>query len=302
MTASIFSFAEAAGPAGRLADLLGLSSQSVSVRQFPDGESLVRVPAPLGATTALLYRSLDDPNAKLVELLLAASALRENGADKLILVAPYLAYMRQDMAFHPGEAVSQQVIGALLARHFDALFTVDPHLHRVHDLGQVMPGIEAVSLTAASILSSAIDPPSNPVLVGPDSESRQWVEAIARPFGLDVLIGEKTRSGDRDVSITIPGMERVKGRRVILVDDVISSGMTLECAARLLKQAGASEVEAIATHCLASEQDLQRLKGAGISRIRSSDAVAGPTATLSLAPVLAKALRASHSFNPSGSG
>ncbi len=299
MTASIFSFAETAGPAARLADLLGVSCQSISVHQFPDGESLVRVPVPLGSTTAILYRSLDHPNAKLVELLLAASALRENGAHKLILVTPYLAYMRQDKAFRPGEAVSQQIICALLARHFDALFTVDPHLHRIHDLGQVMPGIEAVSLTAASILSAAIDRQTNPVLVGPDSESRQWVEAIARPLGLDVLIGEKQRGGDRDVSITIPGMERVKGRRVILVDDVISSGATLESAARLGKQAGACDVEAIATHCLASEEDLRRLKRAGISRIRASDAVAGPTATLYLAPVLAKALQTS-SFHLGG--
>lgn len=297
MTTSVFSFAEAAEPAERLADLLGLTCQSVRVHGFPDGESLVRVPVPLSATTAILYRSLDHPNAKLVELLLAASALRENGADKIILVAPYLAYMRQDKAFHPGEAINQKVVGALLAREFDAVFTVDPHLHRIQDLGQVMHGIETVSLTAAPIFSAAIDPAKNPALVGPDHESRQWVETIAKPLGLDMLIGEKRRSGDRDVDIRFPGLERVKDRAVILVDDVISSGVTLEVTAQLLRDAGAKEIEALATHCLASEEDLRRLTMAGISKIRSTDTVACSTASLHIAPVLAEALKESRYFS-----
>jgi ribose-phosphate pyrophosphokinase len=261
------------------------------VHHFPDGESMVRVPVPLAASTAILYRSLDHPNAKLVELLFAASALRENGASHIILVAPYLAYMRQDKAFNPGEAVSQRVIGTLFADHFDTLFTIDPHLHRIWSLKQIMPNVEAISLTAAPILSAAIEMEQNPVLVGPDSESRQWVETIAGPLGLDVLVGEKQRRGDRDVTITIPGLNRVRGRTAILVDDVISSGATLEVAARLLNHAGAAQVEAIASHCLATEEDLRRLKQAGIARIRSTDAVAGATAQLTTSGILANAVR-----------
>ena len=292
MTVGVFAFTEAIEPSSRLAGLLGVPWHEIAVHRFPDGESLVRVPSPLGATTAILYRSLDNPNAKLVELLLAASALRKNGVEKVILVAPYLAYMRQDIAFHPGEAVSQQVVGALLAEHFDALITIDPHLHRIHALGQVMPAIEAVALTAAPLLSAAIDLKAHPLLIGPDSESRQWVEGIAKPVGLDILIGEKQRISDRNISIVFPDLVRVKGRPVVLVDDVISSGVTLEVAARQLRDAGASSIEAIATHCLASADDLQRLKLAGISRIRATDSVEGPCATLHIAALLAKALLA----------
>jgi len=251
----------------------------------------VRVPSPV-AETVLLYRPLDNPNAKLVELILAAAAARDNGARRVVLVAPYLAYMRQDMAFHPGEAVSQQVIGRLIASHFDGLIAIDPHLHRIDRLDEAVRGIPALSLSAAPVLSAAIVTAERPVLIGPDSESRPWVEAIARPLGLDVLVGEKQRNGDRDVELVIAGIERVAGRPVVLVDDVISSGMTMIAAAGQSLLAGASGVEALAAHSLACAADLARMKAAGIDRIRTTRSVNGPTACLPVAALLADAIRA----------
>lgn len=288
MTHAVHAFAESAGSAQALAAALGVPCQMVEVGHFPDGESLVTVGPASGC--ALLYRSLDAPDAKIVQLLLAAAALRDNGARRVVLVAPYMAYMRQDMAFVPGQAVSQRVIGALLADHFDAVLTVDPHLHRVAALAYVMPGTQAVSTSAAPLLAGAIDPAGNPVLVGPDAESRPWVEAIARPLGLDVMVGAKQRRGDREVVVTFADAARVAGRKVILVDDVISSGVTLAEAAQALLAAGAANVEALASHCLASEEDLAALHAAGIVRIRSCNSVPGPTATIPLATLLAQAI------------
>ncbi len=290
MTASIHAFAECREAAGELAGALGIPCRDVHVRHFPDGESLVRV-SPTGET-ALLYRSLDNPNAKLVELVLAAAALRENGARRVMLIAPYLAYMRQDIAFHPGEAVSQRIIGRLIADHFDGLATIDPHLHRIARLGEAVPDIPALSLSAAPVLSAAIAGRDEVLLIGPDSESRPWVEAIASPLGLEALIGEKNRHGDRAVDIAIPGVERAAGRCAILVDDVISSGVTLIAAARQLQDAGATRVEALATHCLARAEDLAAMEAAGIARIRATRTVEGPTACLSVAGLLADAVRA----------
>lgn len=288
MRGAVFAFAEDSAPAARLAQELGCDLSLIRLHRFPDGESLVQVePSP---HVALLYRSLNDPNAKLVEILLVASALRENGAGIVVLVAPYLAYMRQDMAFEPGQAVSQKVIGALLAQNFDGVLTVDPHLHRIASLDQVMPGTQAVSLSAAPVLSQAIEHGGNPVLVGPDAESRQWVEAIARPLGLHSVLGEKLRHGDRSVSIVFKELDGVAGRRAILVDDVVSSGRTLQCAAKLLHEAGAKGVEAIVTHCLSNAEELADLKDAGIERIRSTDSVAGPSATIPLAGLLGGAI------------
>jgi ribose-phosphate pyrophosphokinase len=289
VSAAVFCFPETAPQATRLAAELGIACNEIAVHRFPDGESLVRVePSP---PTALLYRSLDDPNAKLVELLLAASALRENGAARVILIAPYLAYMRQDVAFHAGEAVSQRVIGRLLAQHFDGLLTVDPHLHRTHALAQLMPGIEAVAITAAPMLSAAIERVDRPLLVGPDAESRQWVEAIARPLGLDVLIGDKHRNGDRDVAIRFPDIGRAAGRSVVLVDDVISSGRTIAEAARQLTQAGAARTEALASHCLASTRELERLRAESVACVRATDTVPGPAAVIPTASLIAAEIR-----------
>ncbi|MCB2046940.1 MAG: ribose-phosphate diphosphokinase [Novosphingobium sp.] len=290
MAASLHGFPESCGPARRLAQALSIPFAEVGVHRFPDGESVVRVDRP--SRTAILYRSLDDPNAKLVELLLAASALRENGAHRVLLVAPYLCYMRQDMAFEPGQAVSQRVVGKLLADHFEAVLTVDPHLHRIHSLAEAMPGTEAISITAAPVLSDALAGLANPVLVGPDAESRQWVEAIAQPFGYEVLVGTKQRSGDRQVAISIDGIGKVAGRPVVLVDDVISSGATLAGAARLLHEAGAASVSALATHCLASTEDLAALERAGIDKVRATDSVPGPVAEIVLSGLLADRIRA----------
>lgn len=289
MTSGIFHFDGCVTQAGALATALGISCDMVTTRNFPDGESLVRAPA--ATETSLLYRSLDNPNIKLVEIILAAAALRDMGAKRVILIAPYLAYMRQDIAFRPGEAVSQRVIGNLIADHFDGVVTVDPHLHRITHLGQAIPGIPALALSAAPALSGALEPELSPILIGPDAESRPWVEAIARPRSLPVLVGEKHRKGDRDVSLSIPGIACVAGQAVVLVDDVISSGQTLIEAAQVALEAGAASVEAMTTHCLATPPDLARMNAAGIRRIRSTDTITGPTATLPIAPLLAQAIR-----------
>ena len=124
-----------------------------------------------------MLRSLHQPNEKLLELLLAAQTARELGAREVTLVAPYLAYMRQDCAFAPGEAVSQRHVGGFLAALFDRLVTVDPHLHRVAALGDIAPGADAVAVSAAPLIGRFLrEHAAAPVLVGPDEESAQWVD------------------------------------------------------------------------------------------------------------------------------
>ncbi len=292
MTSAIYGFSESATQAAALAQTLGIACDAIAVRQFPDGESLVRVPERT-APVAIVYRSLDRPNDKLVELMLAAAALRAGGARQVVLVAPYMAYMRQDMAFNPGEAVSQQIVGRFVAAHFDALVTVDPHLHRTPTLDAIVPGRQGVAVSAAGTLADMLraDVPPDAILVGPDSESRPWVESLAQPLGLDVMIGVKERLGDRDVALTLPGIARVCGRPVVLVDDMISSGGTLLNCAAQLQGAGARGIEAVTTHCLASDADLARLLAGGITRVRATDTVPGPVAVASIAGALASALR-----------
>lgn len=292
MTARLHHFDRDEAAARRLASTLGVACEPILRRRFPDGESLVRVGE--SGTTALLYCPLDDPDGKLVALLLAASALRDRGAARVVLIAPYLGYMRQDRAFAPGEAVSQRVVGGLIAQSFDALVTVDPHLHRVPTLDLVTPGIAALNVSAAPAIAMAIAKAVTPgtLLVGPDEESRPWVEAVAAPLGLEVMVGIKSRKGDRSVEITLPDSARAAGRPVILVDDLISSGGTLIACAQQLLVAGAASVGAVATHCLASQADLETIAASGIAPVIATDTVPGPVARIPMAQALADAVRA----------
>jgi len=278
--------------AAKLAERLAIPALDIAVHSFPDGESLVTARTLAGK--AIVYCSLDRPNTKLVDLALAASALRDQGVERLVLVAPYLCYMRQDTAFHPGEAVSQRVIGPWLAHIFDRIVTVDPHLHRTADIAEALPGTEADALSAAPLLAELIRRDENDggiVLVGPDSESRQWVERIAAPLAAAALIGAKSRDGDRKVRIEIPDVEQVDGRIVYIVDDMVSSGVTLATCAEKLIEAGARRVEVVVVHALCGADDLAMMQAAGIARLRSTDSVIHPTNAISLAPLLADGLK-----------
>lgn len=280
-----------AAPAGRLAGALNAEFCEIDIHHFPDGESRVR--APRVERTTILYQSLNRPNEKLIELGLAASALRDRGASRLVLVAPYLCYMRQDKAFQGGEAVSQRFVGRLFAQWFDRIVAIEPHLHRTKTLDEVFPGTQTTALSASALFADLIrsDGRADDVLiVGPDSESRRWKEAVAKELDARSMVLKKSRRGDSDVSITIDEGAPVARRRVYLVDDVASTGQTLIEAAKLLQEKGAAHVEALVVHALFGDADLQRMKAAGIKRIRSTDSVAHPTNAVGVAPLLAAAL------------
>ena len=280
----------AAVDAGRLAERLGVPAQEIAIHQFPDGEMKVTVGD--AAPTSIIYASLDRPNDKLIAILFAAEALRRGGAKRLVLLAPYLCYMRQDAAFNPGEAISQRAIGRLLAAAFDRVVTVDAHLHRTADIKSVFPGIAADNLSAMPAIADAlagIDPAT--VVAGPDEESRPWVRALAALLGLGHVVGRKTRHGDRSVEIDFGGAISVTARPVLLVDDIVSSGGTLMTCARTLRAAGAAVIDAAITHALFPPDMTDEFVRAGIRSIRSTSSVAHPTNAIPLDRVLADALR-----------
>lgn len=286
----ILGFNDYRQPAQALADKLQVEYSDVQIHAFPDGESKITLPANL-PQVVVLVRTLDHPNAKVLELLIAASAARENGARKVVLVAPYLCYMRQDIAFQPGEAVSQKIVGALLADHFDAVITVDPHLHRIRELREAIPKGDAIALSAAPLMGEALlRQTSRPLLVGPDEESEQWVKRVAEPAGLDYVIAHKIRHGDRQVDITLPP-HAYEGKEALLVDDVISSGHTLKQCAQLLMDRGCKSVSAMCTHPLLAPGAVEALNEAGIMTLVSTDSILHDSNRISLAPLLADALR-----------
>jgi ribose-phosphate pyrophosphokinase len=198
--------------AGKLAAQLGWDLERIETRPFPDGETYLRLPTnPEGRDVAMAC-TLDRPNDKLLSLLFAAATARELKARRVGLVCPYLAYMRQDRRFKPGEAVTSRQVASLLSDAFDWLVTVDPHLHRYGSLGDIysIPTrvIHAAPLVARWIAANVADP----LIVGPDSESEQWVAAVAKDAAAPHAVLEKKRLGDRKVEIRLGDLHRWKGR------------------------------------------------------------------------------------------
>ncbi len=276
--------------ARRAADAVGLPLAVVRRHRFPDGEVRLRLPDPL-PPKVVVWRGLHQPNEKLVELLLAARTARTLGARHLTLVTPYLAYMRQDMAFNPGEAVSQRIIGAFLADLFDAVVTVDPHLHRVATLEEAIPVRDAIVLSGAPLLSDLIARQRQEVLlIGPDEESLQWVGQAAQRHGWAHGVCRKTRHGDREVDIALPELP-LAGRAVVLMDDVASSGHTVAQAARGLLRAGAASVDVAVTHALFAPGAVELLREAGVGAVWSTDAIPHASNAVSIVPAVAQALQ-----------
>ena len=274
----------------RLASAAGLEPALVERHRFPDGETRLRLP-PLLPQQVAVFRGLEHPNDKLLELLLLARTARTLGAQRLALVAPYLAYMRQDVAFTPGEAISQRIVGRFLAELFDAVITVDPHLHRVATLQEAVPVPDAIVLTGAEPLSDLIaQRRQRPLLVGPDAESAQWVAVAAARHGFEHVVCTKVRNGDRAVEVALPAVA-VAGRAVVVLDDVASTGHTVTAAARLLRAAGAASIDVAVTHALLTPDALALIHGAGVGEVWSTDCIAHPTNAVAMAPWLATALR-----------
>lgn len=283
-------FSDETEAACRFAETAGFASAVVDRHRFPDGELKLRLPGSLPAQV-IVYRSLVNPNEKLIELLFVAQAARELGANDLTLIAPYLAYMRQDIAFHEGEVVSQKIIGRFLAQVFDGLATVDPHLHRVATLEEASPVKRAITLSGAPLLGDYIAQQiPDAFLLGPDSESAQWIASAAKRHGFDHAACEKIRRGDKDVQVQLPAVN-LKNRRVVILDDVASSGRTLAKATRAAIEAGASSVDVAVTHALFAEDALQVIREAGVRHIWSTDCIAHESNVVSIAAMLAEALQ-----------
>ena len=275
--------------AERLAAAGGFELGRLETRRFPDGESYVRHLSDVVGRTVDLVCSLARPDPGFLGLLFAADAARDLGAAEVNLVAPYLAYMRQDRRFEPGEAVTSRPFARLISTAFDRLITVDPHLHRYPDLSALYT-IPTATLHAAPLLADwiAAEVP-DALIVGPDEESGQWVAAVAARAEVPHVVSHKSRRGDRQVEIVLPDLGAWSGRRPVLIDDIASSGRTLIEAARRLHVQGLKPPVCVVVHAIFADDAFEELAGVS-SRVVSTDSVPHPSNAIALAPLLASAL------------
>lgn len=276
--------------ADALATRLDAGRRAVMVRQFPDGETLVRVDGEVRSAEVIIAATLHHPDTVVMPLYFLASTLRELGAARIVLVAPYLPCMRQDKPFHPGEGTTARYFAHWLSSFLDGLVTVDPHLHRIHSLAEIYTMPTVVVPAAPAIARWLHDNLPNAVLIGPDAESEQWVADVARQAGCPWLVLEKTRRGDRDVSITAPHIEKWRAHTPVLLDDIVSTGCTMAAAAHYLLGSGMPAPVGIAVHAVLAEDALAQLKSSGIDHFLSTNTIAHISNAIDLNPLLATAL------------
>lgn len=276
--------------ARKLAKNLGYKCVPLMRRYFPDGETLVRVPKVAGHRKVYLIFRFDRPDAKLFPLLLAASALRKQGIKYITLLAPYLPYMRQDKAFHFGEAVAAREFAKIISQYFDELITIDPHLHRVTNLSKIY-SIPTKTLTAAPMLAQYVAKTiKKPLLIGPDSESVQWVTQVAREQALDYVVLKKKRYNDTKVKIAWDHKIPIKGRTAVLVDDIISSGSTMIEVIKQLRKAGFTKIACLAVHAVFAKEAFEQIKKAGATHIVTTNTIIHETNKMDVSSLIAGVL------------
>ncbi|MBX3697098.1 MAG: ribose-phosphate diphosphokinase [Dokdonella sp.] len=288
MSRVLFSFPEQNELGARLTPLVQARPGRLDWRRFPDGESLVTIENAIDGESVAFVASLHRPDEAALALRFAAATAREFGARRVGLIAPYLAYMRQDKRFHAGEAISAPLFARFLEESFDWLVTADPHLHRNPELSSLYR-IPATRVVTAPLVAQWIrDNVMDALLIGPDSESEQWVSDIAQRANLPHQVLNKIRHGDRDVEVSLPDVESARGRTPVIVDDIVSSGRTMIETLGHLKRLGLPGAVCIAIHAVFAGDAYEQLLAAGASRVVSTDSIRHPSNAISIATLLAE--------------
>jgi ribose-phosphate pyrophosphokinase len=262
-----------------------------TIREFPDGESYVRIHSPVNGKSVIIITCLNNPNPNLLPLLFFANKAKELGAASVCLVTTYLPYMRQDQEFKPGESVTSRVFASLLSRYVDHLITIDPHLHRVDSLDELY-SIPTQSLSSAPLLSEWINiNVENPLVIGPDSESKQWVQEVARIAQVPFTVFQKIRHGDNQVNLKLSNLSDFKNYTPVLVDDIISTAGTMIKAVELLKTKMDKAPVCMGIHGVFSDNSFQSLSSSGVSLIVTTNTIPHTTNRIDISSLLVSGIR-----------
>lgn len=233
------------------------------------------------------------PDELLFEYLLLVDTLKDLGASRVTAFIPYFAYARQDERFKPGEALSFRTVTKLMESvGTDEIYTIDMHQHRVLKSSEVFK-IPSHNLSAMPLLADYVKKTGevqNPLVIGPDTEAEQWAKIAADRLGTDYDVFEKKRLGDDHVEVR-PRRSNAKGRDVLIVDDIISTGGTIVEASKILLSQGANKVAVACTHPILAPGALEKIQNAGVVSVVGTDTVPSPISRVSVAPLIASEIR-----------
>ncbi|MBE7170469.1 MAG: ribose-phosphate diphosphokinase [Williamsia sp.] len=258
------------------------------IRKFPDGETLVKVVSDVYGREVLIVCSLNNPDEKLLPLYLLAKTLKEFGASSVLLIAPYLAYIRQDKSFSFGECISAPLFAQLLSTCVDQLITLQPHFHTGKSLSELYP-IHASGVSAAPLIASwVVNNVSKPFLISPDNESSQWVEKMAEDIQVPFMAFNKSRKTDEEVELVLSQMATIDGARTpVIIDDAITTGATMKEAIVTLRKFTAKLPVCIAVHGLFVRGAFEKLMMAGAGKIVTTNTLSHPTNAIGVERLLA---------------
>lgn len=262
----------------------------LSADKFPDDELRIKFGCELkNKDVALVQSFYKNVSDCIVEAVLAARTARELGAKKVVLIAPYFPYLRQDKSFHKGEAVSQRIIAGLMDKYFDAICIMDPHLHRKNKLSDIFK-IKAKKMTANSLIAGYIKKHiTNPLIIGPDEESYKWAMNVAEIINAESRILKKKRYSSYHVEVKLNKKIGLRNRNAVIVDDIVSTGHTILETAKVLKRLGAKNIYCICVHGIFANDALSKLKKAGI-KVISTNTIPNKAARIDVSGTIAVAL------------
>lgn len=255
----------------------GTELSACDVQRFPDGELRPHVAEMRGDDVYVVQPTGPPVHEHLVELLLLLDACRRAGADRLTAVVPYFAYARQDRRGRAGEAVGARVVAdALAAMGADRLVVVDPHTVAL----EAMCAMPVEMLTAVPVLAAALRPmiADSAVVVAPDFGAVKLAQRYASLLGRTVAVVRKVRtSGETVEAHELVG--DVSGRPTVIVDDMISTGATIEAAMDVIADRGGVTDTVVATHGLLVGGAIDRMATRGLRRLLVTDTVTTPEAS-----------------------
>lgn len=258
-----------------------------TLRNFPDGESYTRILSDVKDKCVVIISTLHQPDEKLLPLYFLSHTAKSLGAKCTCLVAPYLAYMRQDKIFNEGEGITSKFFGKLISGFADSIITVDPHLHRISSLSEVYSIPNKVVRAADDISKWIKENIENPIIIGPDSESEQWVSEVAKNAGAPFTVLQKVRHGDRDVEVSVPDVEKYLDTTPILVDDIISTARTMIETVVHLKKVGMKPPICVGIHAVFSGNAYQDLLDSGVEKIVTCNTITHPSNGIDLSGIIA---------------
>jgi ribose-phosphate pyrophosphokinase len=276
--------------ARNIAKALREEYSEVKFRKFPDGELYVKLQKDVKGKNVFLVQSFyGDISDCIMEVLFAANTAKKLGAKKVTLIAPHFPYHRQDKSFHFGESVSIHSMGRLMDQTVDEIVIMDPHLHRIDSLSKIFK-IKAIKVTANDTIAQYIKKNiKSAAIIGPDWESFKWAEYIGKKIGCEYHILHKKRWSSHKVKIYFRKGVELTGKKVVIIDDIISSGHTILETIKALKGIGIKDITVICVHGIFAEGSLKVLQKTG-AKILSCSTIPSAASKIDVSKALADAV------------